>query len=159
MGKRFSLLLLGPVLVALYATVMVLTIAVWDPAAAVPGLAYPEILARLDSAGVNVAGAIVGLIVWAALGIGLALVPSILRATGLVGVSAAIAGHLAVIASGAAAYFMGSMSLGMDVADTFGVGGGDHTPWGGVLYAVSALAVLGLAAIGIRCVALAARRP
>jgi len=156
MGKRL-LLLVGPVVVASYAAVMVLLIAVWDPAAAVPTLSYPEIVARLSGAGVSVATAVVGLTVWAGVGVGLALVPSVLGATGRAGRWPVTAGHLAVIAAGGPAYFLGSFSLGMDVADTFGVGGGDHTPLGGVLYAVSGAALLALAVVGTRSVA--HRRP
>ena len=55
-----------------------------------------------------------------------------------------------MIAAGAPAYFLGSFSLGMDVADTFGVSGGVHVPIGNGLYAVSGVAVLVLAVIAIR---------
>lgn len=34
----------------------------------------------------------------------------------------------------------------MNVADAFGVSGGAHTPWSGVLYAVSAASLIVLAA-------------
>lgn len=149
MGKRLSLLV-GPVVVALYAAVMVLTIVVWDPAAAVPALTYPEIVAGLGDAGVNVTAAAIGLIVWGTVGVLLALVLSALGFTGHLGRGAVIRGQLAVIAAGAPAYFFGSFSLGMDVADTFAVSGGDHTPLGGVLYAVSGVALLALAAVSIR---------
>ena len=152
MGKRLSLLA-GPVVVALYAAVMVLTIVVWDPVAAVPALTHPEILAELGDAGVNVTAAAIGLIVWGAVGVLLALVPSVLGFTGYLGRGAVSMGHLAVVAAGAPAYFFGSFSLGMDVADTFAVSGGDHTLWGGVLYAVSGVALLALAAVTILRVA------
>jgi len=135
MGKRLSFLA-GLLIVALYAAVMVLTLAVWDPAAAVPALTYPEIVARLSSAGVNVTAAVIGLIMWGAVGVGLALVLSVLGFTGHAGPGEVIMGHLAVVAAGAPAFFLGSFSLGMDVADTFSVGGGAHTPLSGVLYAV-----------------------
>jgi hypothetical protein len=148
MGNRLSLLV-GPVIVVLYTAVMVLTITVWDPAAAVPALTHPEIVVQLSSAGVNVTAAVIGLIVWGAVGVGLALALSILGFTGYAERGAVIMGHLAVIAAGAPAYFLGSFSLGMDIADTFAVSGGSHTPLAGVLYAVSGVALLGLAAVGI----------
>jgi uncharacterized membrane protein YhaH (DUF805 family) len=51
---------------------------------------------------------------------------------------------LAVIAGGAPVYFGSGFGLGMDIADTFGTSGGDHTPVGGVLYLVSAAALVAL---------------
>ncbi|TFB84129.1 hypothetical protein E3O44_16765 [Cryobacterium algoricola] len=152
MGNRLSLLV-GPVIVLLYATVMVLTITIWDPAAAVPWLTYQEIIAGLNEAGIIVAAEVIGLIVWAYLGVGLALVLSILGFTGHAGLGAVILGQLALIAAGAPAYFWGSFSLGMDVADTFGVSGGSHTPLSGLLYATSGVALLALVAVSIRMVA------
>lgn len=140
----------GPVIVGVYAAVMVLTIAVWNPEAAVPGLTYQEIVAELGDAGVNVAAAVIGLIVWGAVGLVLALVLSVLGMTGRVRRVPVIMGYLLVIAGGAPAYFLGSFSLGMDVADTFAVSGGVHVPAGAVLYAVSGVALLVLAVVGIR---------
>ena len=47
MGNHISLWA-GPVVAGVYAAaVMVLTLAVWDPEAAVPGLTYQEIVAGL----------------------------------------------------------------------------------------------------------------
>ncbi|WBM79599.1 hypothetical protein KIV56_15000 [Cryobacterium breve] len=151
MGNRLSLLV-GPLVVLLYAAVMVLTITVWDPAAAVPSLTYPEIIAGLNGAGISVPAEVLALIVWAYLGVGLALVLSILGFTGHAGRGAVAVGHLALIVAGAPAYFWGSFSLGMDVADTFGVSGGDHTRLGGVLYAISGVALLALVAVTFRMV-------
>lgn len=142
----------GPVIVGAYAAVMVLTIAVWDPEAAVPGLRYQQIVAGLGDAGVDVVGSVIGLIVWGSVGLVLALVLvlSVLGLTGRVGRAPVIMGHLLVIVGGAPAYFVGSFSLGMDVADTFAVSGGVHVPTGAVLYAVSGVALLVLAVVGIR---------
>jgi hypothetical protein len=149
MGNRISLWV-GPVIVGVYAAVMVLTIAVWDPEAAVPGLRYQQIVAGLGDAGVDVVGSVIGLIVWGSVGLVLALVLSVLGLTGRVGRAPVIMGHLLVIVGGAPAYFVGSFSLGMDVADTFAVSGGVHVPTGAVLYAVSGVALLVLAVVGIR---------
>ncbi|WP_158253960.1 hypothetical protein [Cryobacterium sp. Y50] len=46
MGNHISLWA-GPVVAGVYAAVMVLTLAVWDPEAAVPGLTYQEIVVGL----------------------------------------------------------------------------------------------------------------
>ena len=147
------MLLVGPVIVLAYATVMVLTITVWDPPAAVPSLTYPEIIAGLNAAGVSVAAEVIALIVWAYLGVGLALVLSILGFTRHAGQGAVILGHLALIVAGAPAYFWGALSLRMDIADTFSASGGDHTPLGGLLYATSGVALLTLVAVSIGMVA------
>lgn len=149
MGNRLSLLL-GPVVVVLYAAVMVLTTAVWDPLAAVPALTYPEIVAGLTAAGVDLTAAVVGLIGWGALGVGLAAALTVLGFTGTARPGAVVRGHLALIAAGAPAYFFGAFSLRVDIADTFGVSGGDHTPVGGALYTVSGVAVLALVGVGVR---------
>jgi hypothetical protein len=151
MGNRLSLLV-GVLIVLSYATVMVLTITIWDPAAAVPSLTYPEIIAGLNKSGVSVVAEVIGLIVWAYLGFGLALVLCILGFTWHAGRGAVILGHLSLIVAGAPAYFWGSFSLGLDIADTFGVSGGDHTPLGNVLYATSGVALLTLVAVSIRMV-------
>ena len=152
MGNRL-LLLVGPVIVLAYATVMVLTITVWDPPAAVPSLTYPEIIAGLNAAGVSVTAEVIALIVWAYLGVGLALVLCILGFTGHAGRGAVVLGHLALIAAGAPAYFWGAISLRIDIADTFAASGGDHTALGGVLYATSGVALLALVAVSIGTVA------
>ncbi|RJT91298.1 hypothetical protein D6T64_02030 [Cryobacterium melibiosiphilum] len=140
----------GPVIVGVYAAVMVMTIAVWDPEAAVPGLRYQQIVAGLGEAGVDIFGSVVNLIVWGFVGLVLALVLSILGLTGRVGLVPVIMGHLLVIAGGAPVYFFGSFSLGIDVADTFAVSGGVHVPTGDALYAVSGVALVVLAVVGIR---------
>ena len=68
-----------------YATVMVLTIAVWDPQAAVPGPTYQEILEGLGEAGVNVTASVIGLVLWGAVGLVLALTVSVFGLIGRVG--------------------------------------------------------------------------
>jgi hypothetical protein len=45
---------------------------------------------------------------------------------------------------------MAAFPAGMGIADAFGISGGDHAPWGAVLYTVSALAFLALLVLGIR---------
>jgi hypothetical protein len=65
-------------------------------------------------------------------------------------------GHLVVIVSGAPAYFSGSFSLAMDVANTFAVSGGVHAPTGDAPYTVSGFSlvvfvfVFVLTGVGIR---------
>ena len=40
--------------------------------------------------------------------------------------------------------FVAAIQLGMDVADAYGVGGGDHTIWAGVLYVTSLVALIAI---------------
>ena len=43
-----------------------------------------------------------------------------------------------------------SFPAGMGLADAFAISGGDHAPWGAVLYSVSAVAFLALAVVAVR---------
>ena len=49
---------------------------------------------------------------------------------------------LALLMGGAPAYFVASFGPGMALADTFGIGGADASPWALPLFAVSALAAI-----------------
>jgi hypothetical protein len=82
----------------------------------------------------------VWLALWAAVGVVLSIGVSGLALTRVPKPWTVIAWQLAITTAGAPAFFVASFSLGMDVADTFNVGGGAHTPWTGVLYQVSAVA-------------------
>jgi hypothetical protein len=140
MNRRTTLLLAGPIIVTMYATVAVLIITVWDPAAAVPTLSYGEIVAELARHGADVSAVAITLCVWAGLGVALSAGVSALALTRVPRPWTVIAWQLAILVAGAPALFVASFTLGMDVADTFGASGHPHTPWTGVLYQVSALA-------------------
>ncbi len=147
MGKARWWLVGGVAVVVCYAGLMAVSAVVWDPMAAVPTMSYPQIVAELGDAGVSVPAAAIGVIAQCTFGIALAVgvaVAGISRWAGLWGASAAM---LLVIVLGAPVYFMSGFGLGMDVADTFGTTGGDHTPVGGILYLVSATALATLAAL------------
>jgi hypothetical protein len=149
MGWRNVVMVGGPLVSAVYAAAMTLLITVWDPAAAVPSMEYPQIVGALRAAGVDMTATYFWVCAWGAAGVGLALIPSFLLAKRALGVRDASGFSLLVIAAGAPAYFVGSFSLGMDVADTFGVSGGDHTALGGVLYLVSAVSFATLVSITV----------
>ncbi|MEU2199201.1 hypothetical protein [Isoptericola sp. NPDC019482] len=140
---------LGPVLVACYATVMVLTILVLEPLAAMPGMTRAEIFAALAAAGVSVAGKVPFLVGWAALGVGLSVAGCAVALRGRVAPDTALAWQLAVLALGAPAYFWAAFDMGMDLADTFMITGGDHSAIPPVLYAVSGWALVALVALQI----------
>ncbi|GAB2452553.1 MYXO-CTERM domain-containing protein [Conyzicola lurida] len=139
----------GPLAVAGYAVTMVLLVAVWDPSAAVPWLSYGEILAGLRDMGIDPVAAFVGVALWGLLGVALSVAVSLLDMRGRVDAAAGAALQLGLVAAGAPAYFAGRFSFGVDIADTFAVGGGDHTPVGGVLYLVSAAALAALVALAL----------
>ena len=60
---------------------------------------------------------------------------------------AVLALGLASLVAASPAYFMASFGPGMALADTYGIGGGDHSPWAWPIYVVSALASAGLVAV------------
>lgn len=140
---------LGPALVACYATVMVLTILVLEPLAAMPDLTRAEIFEALAAAGWTAAGTVPFLVVWAALGVGLSVVGCAVALRRRVAPDSALAWQLAVLALGAPAYFWGAFGMGMDLADTFMITGGDHSAVPPVLYAVSGWALVALVGLHV----------
>ena len=60
---------------------------------------------------------------------------------------AVLALGLASLVAASPAYFMASFGPGMALADTYGIGGGDHSPWAWPIYVVSMLALAGLVAV------------
>ncbi|MEL7976393.1 hypothetical protein AAG589_11060 [Isoptericola sp. F-RaC21] len=148
----------GPVLVACYATVMVLTILVLEPLAAMPGMTSAQISAELAAAGVSVAGKVPFLVGWAALGVALSVAAGAVAIRRRVAPATALALQLAVLALGAPAYFWAAFDMGMDLADTFDITGEAHSAVPSVLYAASGVALAALAVVGLwRAVATAAR--
>ena len=125
-----------------------LQVLVWNPKAAVPGATLEEIAAAMARANETLAVPLV--VTWAATGILLAagvFVAALARQ--LPGGAAAKLG-LATIALGAPSHWFASFPAGMGLADTFATSGGDHAPWGMVLYAVSAVAFAVLLALVVR---------
>ncbi|MFE5308557.1 hypothetical protein [Isoptericola sp. NPDC056605] len=140
---------LGPALVACYATVMVLTILVLEPLAAMPGMTQAEIFGTLAAAGWTVVGNVPFLVAWAALGVGLSVAGCAVALRRRVAPDTAVTWQLAVLALGAPAYFWGSFGMGMNLADTFMITGGDHSAVPPVLYAVSGGALVALVVLQV----------
>ncbi|MFX8942082.1 hypothetical protein ABTN11_20655, partial [Acinetobacter baumannii] len=61
-----------------------------------------------------------------------------------IGVLAATAIYLTLLVLGEPAYIFTSFGVGMALADTYGITGGDASPWGMPLHVTSLLALLGL---------------
>lgn len=141
----------GCVFVSIYAAAAFVQIRVLNPLAAVPGKSVDEIWHEVA---VSQGSA------------DIVLVPAILALGPLFGVALLVcaliwlrsapwtvaASYLGLIVLGTPAYFVASFSPGMNLADTFGINGGDYSPWAQPLYLTSAVAIvllIGLAAIAV----------
>lgn len=126
-------------LVAAFSALGTLQILVLNPLAAAQGLTLPEIHAALAAA--NEPASPLPVIVFVT--IGLALAGSVFAyAIAAQDASPALVTILAllILAFGAPAYFAASFPMGMSLADTFGISGGDHSGWSIVLYLASTMA-------------------
>ena len=138
----------GTLLVLAYAVFAALQIQVLNPLATMPGSTLGEIRAAVGSTGNSWGG---GLMTGGR-------VPGPLLAAALTGAGgrgrlsarAMMVWMLVLLMLGSLAYFVASFPAGMSLADTFMVGGADHSPWANLLHAISvaslgALIVLGAA--------------
>ncbi|MFT4260477.1 hypothetical protein [Microbacterium sp.] len=124
--------------VVLYAAVAALQILVLNPLAAAPGRTLAEIRGEMSAAGETLnEGMALGI-----LGVGVVIALVVAAISIRSSAPAALTAMLfcGVLTFGAPAYFAASFGAGMGLADTYGISGGDHAPWGGVLFAVSLLA-------------------
>lgn len=139
----------GLAAVAAYAVAGVLQILVWNPLAAVPGATLGEIRADMARAQEPLSASwVVG---WA--GIGLLLAALVLRVTVVrrtIRVNLVVAMYLVLVVFAAPGHIFVAFGPGMSLADTFMISGGDHAPWGGVLYLFSAAALVALIVLIIR---------
>lgn len=127
-----------------YAAAAWMQIMLWNPQAAVPGVPVDEIWAAVASQQ--------GMNEYVNTTVNLAVMP--LAAVVMLYLActkqwssrprATATQYLVLIALGALAYFVASFSPGMNLADTYGVGGEDYAPWGQVLLGVSGFGVAGL---------------
>lgn len=133
----------GVLAVTAYAALAAVQILVLNPLAAAPGgLSLYEVRAAMSNAGESLMPQTVLGILGAGvcLGTGTAVVCVVTRAHPIVPAMT----FLAVLMGGAPAYFVASFGPGMGLADTFGISGADASPWALPLYAVSALAAVGV---------------
>ena len=138
------MLLGGPLLVALYAGVMVVSLGWLEPRAAVPGLTRAEIAQGLDDFGSDLTSLTWSLVVVGLIGVGLSVAASSLGRRARLSLSTIATLHLGLLVLGAPVSFFAAFPLGMDVADTFGVSGGLRTPWHLVLLWASGISLLAL---------------
>ncbi len=145
MGRtRIVVAVVGVLVVALYAALLAVDALVLDPLAAVPGATLAEIHAELSEQGFPVGADVATVVGIAVVGVlfaaGLSVLLLITRAAAHV-IAAVL---LAVVVMGTPMSFVAAIALGMDVADAYGVGGGDHTIWSGVLYVTSLVALIAI---------------
>ena len=137
----------GPVLVALYAGVMVVSLGWLEPRAAVPGLTRTQIAQGLEDFGSDLTALTWSLVVLGLVGVGVSAVVSTMGRRTRLPLSNIAALHLGLLVLGAPVSFFAAFPLGMDVADAFGVSGGLRTPWHTVLLSVSGIILLALLAL------------
>lgn len=130
-----------------YAVAGVFQILVWNPLAAVPGATLDEIHAVMERANESLSAPVV--LVWAATGTLLAAAVLIATLKQSISIKVTTVLYLLLLALGAPSHMMASFPAGMGIADAFATSGGDHAPWGVMLYIVSALAFLALPVVAV----------
>ncbi|MFC8041849.1 hypothetical protein ACFUOZ_21045 [Paenarthrobacter sp. NPDC057355] len=139
---------MGLAAIAAFALTGALQILVWNPLAAVPGASLEEIHAGLAQANESLSAP--GVLLWALLGTGLGAVVVLLTATRRISrMRTVILLDLLILGLGAPSYFWASFPAGMALADAFFISGGDHAPWGGLLYLVSVAALAAALAVTV----------
>jgi hypothetical protein len=155
MGRtRIVVAVVGVLVVTLYAALLAVQELVLDPLAAVPGTSLGAIHTHLERQGFDVRGDVVAVLVTASIGVVLSIVVATVTLRTRVGPHLVVAWMLGIIAAGAVPFFVAGFQLGMDVADGYGVGGGAHTVWAGVLLVTSAVALVAIPVVlvfGERC--------
>lgn len=140
--------LVGVVAVAVYAAVAALQIMVLNPLAAAPGRTLAQIRTDMGEAGESLSPTSV----FGILGIGvvLAVAAAVVAIVGRMPAVLAAMVFLSLVVLGTVGYFAASFGAGMGLADTYGIGGADYSPWARPLYATSLLALGILVVLGIR---------
>lgn len=131
--------IVGFLFIAAYSVAGLLQILVLNPLAAVPGATLDEINAQMERANDSLAAPMV--IAWAAIGTLLAAGVLIGAHAQRLSAEAAAVLNLLIIVLAAPSHWFVSIPAGLGIADVFATTGGDHAPWGMVLYGVSAAAL------------------
>ena len=137
--------IVGFLLVVAYSIAGGLQILVWNPLAAAPGATLEEIRADMAQANESLAAPLV--ISWVIIGVVLATTVLIGGLMQRISAKGAALLSLLLLVLAAPSHWFVAFPAGMGIADTFAAHGGDHAPWGTVLYAVSAVALAALVLI------------
>jgi hypothetical protein len=137
----------GPLLIALYACAMVVSLGWLEPRAAVPGLTRTELAQGLDDFGSDLTALTWSLVVAGLVGVGVSVAASTMGRRARLQLRTIAILHLVLLILGAPVSFFAAFPLGMDVADAFGVSGGFRTPWHSVLFWASGMSLLALLAL------------
>lgn len=138
----------GLLAVAAYAALAAVQIFVLNPLAAVPGASLSAIYAEMDSAGERMPVTIP--VVVFSLGLGVAIVVALLSIRSKLEPAHSAMLFLLLLVIGAPGYFVASFGPGMNLADAFMIGGGDHSGWSTVLYATSLAAAIATPVLALR---------
>ncbi|MBB5639858.1 hypothetical protein [Cryobacterium roopkundense] len=140
---------LGLGIVCAYALAGVLQVLVWNPLAAVPGSTLGQI--RADMARANESLTADWVIGWGAIGVALAAAVFLTAAARRTNrIDLVVAAYLVLLVFAAPSHMFVAFAPGMSLADTFMISGGDHAPWGVVLYLVSTAAMVTLIVLIVR---------
>ncbi|PZE69643.1 hypothetical protein [Curtobacterium sp. MCBD17_021] len=147
MTARTVVAVTGALVVTAYAALLAVDALVLDPLAAVPGKSLAQVYAGVDAIGMDSRQDVVGVLVTAGIGVALAVAVTVIALWKRMPAPVVAVCHLALLALGAVATFQSGFFLGMDVADAFGVAGGAHGPWAGLLYGTSLAALVAIPAV------------
>jgi hypothetical protein len=134
--------IVGFFLVSAYSVTGAFQILVWNPLAAVPGATLREIHAQMETTNESLAAPLV--MTWAVIGPVLSAAVLIVALRGQLSSKQTMTFSLLLLVLAAPSHWCVSFPAGMGIADAFLTTGGDHAPWGIVLYFLSALALAAL---------------
>ncbi|MFB4352314.1 hypothetical protein RAC69_04140 [Microbacterium sp. LS_15] len=146
--SRILVSVVGVLLVMLYAGLAAVQILVLNPIAAAPGLTLDDIRADMRSANESLGAEMVFLVL--GIGVALAVAVAIIVIARSAPPRLAAMLFLSILTMGVPAYFVASFTAGMGLADTYGIGGGDHSPWSRVLYVASLASFVAVVTIAVQ---------
>lgn len=147
-GQAIFAAVLGSAALVAYSIAGAFQTLVWNPLAAVPGATLGEIHSAMTEAGESLGAPRV--ITWSAVGIAMAVAGMIgtLRADAPRAGQVAVT-YLALLVLAAPSHMFVAFTGGMGIADAFATHGGDHAPWGALLYLASGMALVVLAGTAV----------
>lgn len=141
--RKLTIGLVVTTVVVAYAMWAAIHILVVNPLAAMPAYTLGEIYDAMTVA--RQWSGPLGVYIVLAIGPALAIAALIItvRRRGL-SVASIVSVYLVLVVLGAPGYFAASFDIGMGMADTFQINGGDYSPWAKPLYALSFAALVAL---------------